>query len=77
MLLDDEAVLKGHYCFHINSKLDWNCLQSVTKAIQNMAQLNLLLEYVAADNEAVNLLRKSVSHVICRTRTCTEWLGRL
>jgi len=45
----------------INSKLDWDCLQSfVTKAGQNMAQLNLLLKYVAADSEAVNLLPKWV-----------------
>jgi hypothetical protein len=28
----------------------------VTKADQNVAQLNLLLEYVAADSEAANLL---------------------
>jgi len=28
----------------------------VTKADQNMVQLNLLLEYVAAENEAANLL---------------------
>jgi hypothetical protein len=51
ILLDDEAVLEGLYCFHINSKLDGDCLQPfVTKAYQNMAQLNLLLRYVAADN---------------------------
>jgi hypothetical protein len=30
----------------------------VAKADQNMAQLNLLLEYVAADNEADSLLPK-------------------
>jgi len=54
----------------LNSKLDWDCLQSfVTKADQNMAQLNLLLEYVAADNEAANLLPKCVWHVICKTRS--------
>ncbi len=47
----------GLYSFHINSKLDWDCLESiVTKADQNMTQLNLLFEYVAADNEAANLL---------------------
>ena len=28
----------------------------MTKADQNVAQLHLLLEYVAADNEAANLL---------------------
>jgi len=40
----------------INSKLDWDCLQSfVTEADQNMGQLNLLLEYVAADSEAVRM----------------------
>ena len=34
-----------------NSKLDWDCLQSfLTEADQNVAQLNLLFEYVAADN---------------------------
>jgi len=61
ILLDDEAVLYGHYSFHINSKLDWSCLQSfATKADQNLAQLNLLLKYVAADNEAANLLPKQV-----------------
>jgi len=32
----------------------------VTKADQNVAQLHLLLEYVAADNEAANLLPKWV-----------------
>jgi len=42
-----------------------------------MAQLNLLLQYVAADSEAASLLPKWVWHVICRTRTCTEWSGRL
>jgi len=64
--------------FHINSKSDWDCLQSfVTKADQNMVQLNLLLEYVAAENEADNLLPKWVRHVICRIRTSTEWSGRL
>jgi len=47
--------------FHIKSKVDWDCLQSfVTKADQNMVQLNLLLKYVAADNEAANLLPKWV-----------------
>jgi hypothetical protein len=41
----------------LNSKLDRDCLQSfVTKADQNIVQLNLLLEYVAAGNEAANLL---------------------
>ena len=55
MLLDDEVVLQGLYSFHIDSKLYWYSLQSfVTKADQNMAQLNLLLKYVAADNEAAN-----------------------
>jgi hypothetical protein len=45
----------------LNSKLDWDCLQSfVTEADQNMAQLKLLLEYVAADNEDANLLPKKV-----------------
>jgi hypothetical protein len=40
----------------LNSKLDWDCLQSfVTEADQNMAQLNLLLEYVAADNDAAKM----------------------
>ena len=35
----------------LKTRLDWDCLQYfVTKAISNMAQLNLLLEYVAADN---------------------------
>ena len=54
----------------LNSKLDRDCLQSfVTKADQNMAHLNLLLEYVASDNEAANLLPKWVWHVICRTRS--------
>ena len=49
-VLDGEAVLEGIYSFHIN------CLQSfVTKADQNVAQLNLLLEYVAADSEAVRM----------------------
>jgi len=42
-----------------------------------MVQLNLLLEYGAADSEAANLLPEWVWHVICRTRTCTEWSGRL
>jgi len=42
-----------------------------------MAQLNLLPEYVAADNVADNLLPKWVWHVMCRTRTCTEWSSRL
>jgi len=32
---------------------------------------------MAADNEAANLLPKWVWHVICRTRTCTEWSCRL
>jgi len=41
-----------------------------------MTHLNLLLEYVAADNEAANLLPKWVIYVICRTRTCTELWGR-
>ena len=64
--------------FNINSKPDWDCLQSfVTKADQNMMQLNLMLEYVAAENVAANLLPKWVRHVICRTRTSTEWSGRL
>jgi len=64
--------------FHIISKPDWDCLQSlVTKADENMAQLNLLLEYVAAENVADNLLPKWVRHVICRTRTSTECSGRL
>jgi len=49
----------------------------VTKADQNMVQLNLLLEYVAAENEAANLLPKWVWHVLYRTRTCTEWSGRI
>jgi len=45
----------------LNSKLDKDCLQTfMTEADQNMAQLNLLLEYVAADNEATNLLPKRV-----------------
>ena len=57
----------GTYSFHIKSKVDWDCLQFfVTKADQNMVQLNLLLKYVAADNEAANLLPKWVWHVICR-----------
>ena len=61
ILLDDEAVLWGLYSFHINSELDWDCLQSfVPKADQNMTQLNLVLEYVAADSEAANLLPKWV-----------------
>jgi len=39
------------------SKLDWDCLQSfVTKADQNVAQLDLLLKYVASDSEAANLV---------------------
>ena len=55
IVLDGEAVLEGIYCFYINY------LQSfVTKADQNVAQLNLLLEYVAADSEAANLLPKWV-----------------
>jgi len=55
IVLDGEAVLEGIYSFHIN------CLQSfVTKADQNVAQLNLLLEYVAADSEAASLLPKWV-----------------
>ena len=49
----------------------------MTKADQNMAQLNLLLEYVVADSEAANLLPKWVVRLICRTRTCTQWSGRL
>jgi len=28
IVLDDEAVLWGLYSFHIDSKLDWDCLQS-------------------------------------------------
>jgi len=45
----------------LNSKLEWDCLQNfVTEADQNMAQLNLLLEYVVADNEAASLLPKRV-----------------
>jgi len=64
--------------FHINSKPDWDCLHSfVTKADRKMAQLNLLLKYVAAENEADNLLPKWVRHVICRTRTCSERSDRL
>ena len=35
------------------------------------------LQYVAADNEVANLVPKWVWHVICGTRTCTEWSGRL
>jgi len=55
IVLDGEAVLWGIYSFRID------CLQSfVTKADQNVAQLNLLLEYVAADIEAANLLPKWV-----------------
>jgi len=42
-----------------------------------MVQLNLLLEYVAAGNEAANLLPKWVWHVICSIRTCTEGSSRL
>ena len=61
MLLDDEAVLQGLNSFHIDSKLYWDCLQSfVTKANQIMVQLNLFLKYVAADNEAANILPKWV-----------------
>ena len=53
-------VLEGLYCFHINSKLDWDCLQPpVTKAYQNVAQLNLLLEYVAQ----LNLLLEYVAQL--------------
>ena len=45
----------------LNSKLEWDCLQNfVTEADQNMAQLNLLLEYVVADNEVASLLQKRV-----------------
>jgi len=45
----------------LNSKLEWDCLQTfATEADQNMAQLNPLLEYVAADIEAANLLPKRV-----------------
>ena len=63
MLLDDEAMLQGLFSFHIDSKLYWNYLQSfVTKEDQNMAQLNLLLEYVAADNGAANLLPKWIEN---------------
>jgi len=42
-----------------------------------MAQLNLLLQYVAADSAAAKLLPKWVWHVICGIRTYTEWSGRL
>ena len=57
----------------LNSKLDWDCLWFfVTDAYQNMAQLNLLCEYVAANNEAAKLLPKWVCNAICRTRTCRE-----
>ena len=57
IVLDGGAVLLGLHSFHINSKLDWDCLQSfVTKADQNVAQLH---QYVAAD-EAANLLPKWV-----------------
>ena len=49
----------------LNSKLEWDCLQTfVTEADQNKAQLNLLLEYVVADNEAASLLPKR-SDVSC------------
>jgi hypothetical protein len=55
ILLDDEVVLKGLYSFHITSYLDWDCLQSfVRKADRNRMQINLLLEFVAADNEAAS-----------------------
>ena len=77
-VLDVEAVLQGLDCSHINSKLDCDCLQSfVTQADQNTLQLNLLLQYVAADSVAANLLPTWVWHVICRTRTYTEWSDRL
>ena len=50
----------------LNSKLDWDCLQSfVTEADENMTQLKLLLKYVAVDNEAANVLRKWVSDILC------------